>query len=216
MWCCTEAHLHRYASESALRKSPGQSANRRANRARRCIVVTESQTEGVEQRPKPGVEHRWDKPPKGPDHPKPVHCQPIRTFDTRYRRERGHPRRTHILIIPISAAIHYSLHNGFFKKDKQPKVAFTTKIRFRYGYCTMGIRNEVQTMVLETENLIPPPGLSFTPKACKVCGGCLWQEVLRERISDQQTVARYRCERCQAEHLRFIRATDAADRLRAC
>jgi hypothetical protein len=45
---------------------------------------------------------------------------------------------------------------------------------------------------------------SLEPYSCKECGSSKLREVLREQISDREIVARYQCNLCQAEHLRFV------------
>lgn len=39
---------------------------------------------------------------------------------------------------------------------------------------------------------------------CKECGSSNLREVLREQISYREIVARYQCNECHAEHLRFV------------
>jgi hypothetical protein len=45
---------------------------------------------------------------------------------------------------------------------------------------------------------------SLEPYCCQECSSSHLREVLREQISDREIVARYQCNVCQAEHLRFV------------
>lgn len=36
------------------------------------------------------------------------------------------------------------------------------------------------------------------------CGGCQWQEMLRERITDRHVAVRFRCLACLVEHTRLL------------
>jgi hypothetical protein len=54
------------------------------------------------------------------------------------------------------------------------------------------------------QRLQPVSADSTPPLNCsKECGGCQWQEVLRERITDRHAAVRYRCGLCLSEHTRL-------------